>query len=49
LHGIAWEGISLVVCAIWYRNEAAGNDEREWSCIDEEVEGTATDVWEKDD
>jgi hypothetical protein len=32
-----------------YRNEAARNDEEEWSCIDEKVEGTKVDVWEKDE
>jgi hypothetical protein len=32
-----------------YKNEVVGNDEEEWSCIDEKVEGTATAVWEKDE
>jgi hypothetical protein len=49
LHGFAWEGISLVVCAMRYRNEAAGNNEEEWSCIDEKVEGAAADEGGKDE
>jgi hypothetical protein len=32
-----------------YRDEAAGNDEEEWSCIDEKMEGTTTDEWGKDE
>jgi hypothetical protein len=46
LHGFAWEGISLVVR---YRDEAARNDEEEWSCIDEKMEGTTADEWGKDE
>jgi hypothetical protein len=31
-----------------YMDEVVGNEEEEWSYIDEKMEGMAADVWEKD-
>jgi hypothetical protein len=46
LHGVGYLWL-CVLCGSG--KKAAGNNEKEWSRIDEKMVGTAADVWEMDE